>query len=147
MKNSGIGKILLDETIPLVKAARYPAIVIFGEPYYYPKRGFKQGRDYGLTDLNGNAWDSFLAMELTPGALNLPGEKFRESDVYEDLPEDEMLAFENRTLDSDYMQEINSGRGIASDIFTRFIKQQKKPTNLCVMKKYTCSQVLERCHE
>lgn len=238
-KNTGIGKMLLEETIPLVKAAGYPGIVLFGEPYYYPKRGFRLGADYGLTDMEGNAWDSFLAMELIPGALKLPGSKFKESDVYEDLPDDELRAFdakfeylplaihpcqwtyenasekdngyhvelaeihpriyeklyadyltellamENKTLDSDYMQAITSmrsdvsmtsyalfvekeptgilvtsapneevnaygcssyiedlyvvpkyrGRGIASDVFTRFIRQQKKPTNLCVMKK------------
>lgn len=239
VKNKGIGKMLLEETIPLVKEAGYPAIVMFGEPYYYSKRGFLRGGDYGLTDMEGNTWDAFLAMELIPGALNLPGGKFKESDVFEDLPEDELLefdkkfeyiplayhpcqwtydnaieknngyhielaeihpktyehlyadyltellAYEGRTLDFDPMEEINSmrsdvtmtsyvlfvekepagvlvtstpneevnangcgsymedlyvipkyrGHGIASDVFTRFIKQQKKPTNLCVIKK------------
>ena len=238
-KNRGIGKRLLEETIPLVKAAGYPAIVMFGEPYYYPKRGFKWGGEYGLTDMEGNAWDAFLAMELIPGALNLPGGRFKESGVYEDLPKEEMLeldrkfeyiplayhpcqwtydnateekngyhvelaeihpreyemlyrdylkellALEGRELDYDYMEKIEEmrsdvtmtsyviyvgkepagisvtstpneevnadgcgsyledlyihpkfrGRGIASDIFLRFVRQQKRPVNFCVMKK------------
>lgn len=242
-KNHGIGKRLLEETIPLVKAAGYPAIVIFGEPYYYPKRGFHWVGEFGLTDLKGNAWDALLAMELIPGALNRAGGKFKESDVYEDLPKEEMLeldrkfeyiplayhpcqwtyenasdekdgyhvelgeihprqyetlygdyikellACEGRTLDFDYQndieemradvtmtsyviyvgkepagvlvtstpnEEVNAygcgsylealyiiqkyrGRGIGSDIFLRFVRQQKKPVNFCVMKKNTAA--------
>lgn len=96
VKNKGIGKLLLEATVPLVKEAGYPGIVIFGEPYYYPKRGFHLGSDYGLTDMDGNTSDAFLAMELIPGSLNIPGGKFKESDVFEDLPEDEMLDFDKK---------------------------------------------------
>ena len=37
----GVGKRLLEETLELAREAGYPGVVIFGEPGYYPKFGFK----------------------------------------------------------------------------------------------------------
>ncbi len=83
-KNCGIGGRLLKETIPLVKKAGFPGIVIFGEPYYYPKFGFKRGREFGLTDMEGNASDAFMGLELVEGGLQIEGGRFEESSVLEE---------------------------------------------------------------
>ncbi len=88
-KNHGIGSRLLKETLPLVKAAGYPGVIIFGEPNYYPKHGFVRAGKLGLTDMDGNAWDAFLAFEFTPGSLHLPGGKFVESSLAEGFPHEE----------------------------------------------------------
>ena len=88
-KNHGIGKRLLEETLPLVRAAGYPGVIIFGEPNYYPKRGFVRAGDLGLTDMEGNAFDAFLAYEFEPGSLRISGGKFRESSLCDGLPENE----------------------------------------------------------
>ncbi|MDO5434732.1 MAG: GNAT family N-acetyltransferase [Clostridia bacterium] len=93
-KNHGIGSKLLEETLPLIKAAGYPGVIIFGEPEYYPKHGFVRAGSLGLTDMDGNAWDAFLAWESEPGSLRIPGGKFRESSV-DDLPEEELNALED----------------------------------------------------
>ena len=87
-KNCGIGRKLLEATIPLAKAAGFPGIVIFGEPYYYPKFGFKRGREFGLTDMEGNASDAFMGLELVEGGLQIAGGRFEESSVVDELTEE-----------------------------------------------------------
>ena len=83
-KNCGIGRKLLEATLPLVKEAGYPGIVIFGELYYYPKFGFVRGKELGLTDMEGNTSDPFMGLELVEGGLHIPGGKFEESSVVEE---------------------------------------------------------------
>lgn len=87
-KNCGIGRKLLEATLPLVKDAGFPGVVIFGEPYYYPKFGFKRGRDLGLTDMEGNTSDPFMGIELVEGGLHIEGGRFEESSVVEELTEE-----------------------------------------------------------
>lgn len=87
-KNCGIGRKLLEATLPLVKEAGFPGVVIFGEPYYYPKFGFKRGRDLGLTDMEGNTSDPFMGIELVEGGLHIEGGRFEESSVVEELTEE-----------------------------------------------------------
>lgn len=77
-KNKGIGGKLIHETLALVKEAGEPGVIIFGEPEYYPKHGFLRAGELGLTDANGNVFDAFMAIELIPGALSIPGGKFVE---------------------------------------------------------------------
>lgn len=87
-KNCGIGRKLLEATIPLAKAAGFPGIVMFGEPYYYPKFGFKRGKEFGLTDMEGNASDAFMGLELVEGGLQIAGGRFEESSVVDELTEE-----------------------------------------------------------
>ena len=93
-KNCGIGRKLLEETIPLVKAAGFPGIVIFGEPYYYPKFGFQRCKAFGLTDMEGNVSDPFMGLELVAGGLHIKGGRFVESSVLEELTEDALAELE-----------------------------------------------------
>lgn len=87
-KNCGIGRRLLEETIPLVREAGFSGIVIFGEPYYYPKFGFKRGKEFGLTDMEGNVSDPFMAYELVEGGLRIEGGRYEESSVVEELTDE-----------------------------------------------------------
>ena len=92
-KNCGVGSTLLRETLPLVKAAGYPGVLIFGEPEYYPKHGFVRAGSLGLTDMNGSVSDPFMAYELVPGGLHIPGGRFDENAFgIEDGLTDEALA-------------------------------------------------------
>lgn len=95
-KNMGIGKKLLEETIPLVKEAGYPGILIFGEPDYYPRYGFKRAREFGITDMEGNAPDPFMGLELIEGALHIDGGKFEESSVCEELTDEALEEIEKK---------------------------------------------------
>lgn len=89
-QGTGVGEMLLAETIALAREAGYPGIVIFGEPGYYPKRGFVTCDKLGITTASGENYDSFMGYELTPGALKAFGGSFHESEVFEDLPPQEV---------------------------------------------------------
>mgnify|MGYP003499706842 FL=1 len=78
----------MEETIPRVKEAGFPGIVIFGEPEYYPRIGFKRCREFGITDMEGNASDPFMGLELIEGGLHIKGGKFEESSVVEECTEE-----------------------------------------------------------
>lgn len=89
----GVGRLLLEETILLAKQAGYPGIVIFGEPDYYPRRGFVTCDKLGITTSEGKNSDAFMGYELIPGALKDFGGSFHESEVFEQLSLEETEIF------------------------------------------------------
>lgn len=79
MQNEGIGRMLLEETFSLVKQAGYPGICIYGEPQYYPKRGFKTCDHFGITDPEGKNFDALMAYALDEEAFSKIHGKLYES--------------------------------------------------------------------
>lgn len=88
-QGTGVGRMLLEETRALAKAAGYAGIVIFGEPDYYPGHGFVTCDNLGITTADGKNLDAFMGYELISGALKAFGGSFHESAVYETLSADE----------------------------------------------------------
>ncbi len=86
----GIGGKLLKATIELARQAGYRAIVIFGEPDYYPRFGFKTCDHYGITTPDGKNFNAFMAYELQTDALAGISGKFYESEVFEHLPKEDV---------------------------------------------------------
>lgn len=95
-KNHGIGSKLLNETLPLLKAAGYPGVIIMGEPEYYPKFGFMRAGDLGLTDAQGNVFDAFMALEFEKDALRIPGGKFIEPEDICSFDDAELAEFDQQ---------------------------------------------------
>ena len=106
LKNSGIGTALLDATLPMVKAAGYPGVIIFGEPDYYPKHGFVRAGSLGLTDMEGNARDAFMAWESEPGSLRIPGGRFSEGEIEEGLTDENLEKLEQEQP-YEYLARVN----------------------------------------
>ena len=90
VQSGGIGRKLLEATLPLAKAAGYPGVCIYGEPEYYPKRGFHSCRDYGVTDPEGRQFDALMVYPLDESA-DLHG-KLYESAVFERCDDPALLA-------------------------------------------------------
>lgn len=84
LQNTGIGRMLLEETIKLAKEAGYIGICITGEPNYYPKRGFVTCDKFGITDETGNNFDALMALPLNKEAFRSVHGKLIESDVFKD---------------------------------------------------------------
>ncbi|MDR1703361.1 MAG: GNAT family N-acetyltransferase [Clostridiales bacterium] len=92
-KGRGAGSALARFTLAEAGRLGYPGIAIFGHPDYYPRFGFRRAGDYGLETRNGDVFDAFMALELIPGALMIPGGRFYEDPVYDELSDEETLAF------------------------------------------------------
>lgn len=89
----GVGSLLLKEALTSAKEAGYGGVIIFGEPDYYPRHGFKTCDQFGITTEDGKNFDSFMGIELIEGALSGFGGKFIEPEVFLDLPKEENAAF------------------------------------------------------
>lgn len=95
-QNQGIGGMLLMESIQLAKKSEYPGIIIFGEPGYYPKHGFKTCDHFGVTTKDGKNFDAFMGYELTEGALSDIGGRYFESHVFEELYPEKVEEFDQQ---------------------------------------------------
>lgn len=91
----GIGEKLVQETLPLVKAAGFPGVIICGEPDYYPRLGFKTCDNFGITTRDGKNFDAFMGLEFENGNLSrYSGAKFYEIDIEKDLTPEKVCEFD-----------------------------------------------------
>ncbi|HOB19286.1 MAG TPA: GNAT family N-acetyltransferase [Candidatus Atribacteria bacterium] len=92
----GVGGLLLKETIGLAASKGYKGIVIFGEPEYYPRFGFKTCDHFGITTADGRNFSSFMAIELVEGGLKDVKGRFYLSEVFENLPREEVEEYNKK---------------------------------------------------
>lgn len=92
----GIGGMLLKETMQLAREAGYPGIIIFGEPDYYPRAGFRTCDTFGITTADGKNFDAFLGIELKEGALKDIHGRFYESEAFELLAAEKVEEYNKR---------------------------------------------------
>lgn len=92
LQNSGIGRALLNETMKLAGDAGYSGILIFGEPAYYPKRGFVNCERFGITDSAGKNFDAFMCFALNRELFSQVRGKFYESPVFKECENKEEIA-------------------------------------------------------
>lgn len=92
-QNSGIGSMLINETIRIAKELSYPAIILYGDPNYYNRFGFINAEKYGITTKDEKNDDPFMALELNDKALtNIQG-RFIEAKAFI-TNEDELNEFD-----------------------------------------------------
>ncbi len=89
----GVGELLLEETKKLAADMGYPGIVIFGEPDYYPRLGFLTCDHFDITTKDGKNFDAFMGFELREGSMKKVKGRFYESEVFDDLPKEEVEEF------------------------------------------------------
>lgn len=93
-QNIGIGGILLETTIKEAREKGYKGIIIFGEPGYYPKHGFKTCDQFGITTKEGKNFDAFMGYEIVPNAFSEISGKYYESEVFEQLYPDKVEEYD-----------------------------------------------------
>jgi predicted N-acetyltransferase YhbS len=91
----GIGKKLIEHTIKKSKEMGFNAIVIYGNPKYYERFGFKNAKEYHITDSDGNYNEALMVLELYSQALEHIHGKFFEGAVYTS-DKNELELFEKR---------------------------------------------------
>jgi len=82
-QNQGIGSKLINHTIQLSKEMGYKAILIYGDPEYYKRFGFKVSKEFNITNKEGKFPASLQVLELYYNALNGIKGIFNEGKVYE----------------------------------------------------------------
>ena len=89
LQSRGIGAALIRKTLSLA-AGKYPAVIIYGDPGYYGRFGFRPASEFGITDADGNPCPAIL---IRPLADDIPGGAFDEGAVYHVTP-DEVREFD-----------------------------------------------------
>lgn len=92
----GVGELLLEETMNLAREQGYRGIVIFGEPDYYPRLGFKTCDKFNITTIDGKNFDAFMGIELVAGGMEAINGKYYYSDVFDNLPKDEVELYSDK---------------------------------------------------
>lgn len=92
----GIGGRLLSESLRAAEAMGFRAVIIFGEPDYYPLHGFSTCDKWGITTAEGQNSSAFMGRELITGGLDYPGARFFDPPVYFDLPKEAVEAYDKR---------------------------------------------------
>lgn len=94
-QKKGIGSRLLNHTIQSARELGFKGIIIFGNPAYYQRFGFRNAKDFGITTAWGANMDAFMALELLGGSLAGITGKFSASPVF-DVKEQELEEFEKQ---------------------------------------------------
>jgi predicted N-acetyltransferase YhbS len=82
-QKNGIGSKLMVDSIAAATELGYKAMILFGNPDYYHRFGFKNAKEYRITTKDGQNFEPFMALELYAGVLaNVTGRFFYDN-VYE----------------------------------------------------------------
>jgi predicted N-acetyltransferase YhbS len=92
-QNKGIGSKLIKHTLNLSKDMDYKAVIIYGDPEYYKRFGFKESKEYNITNKDKKYPAALLVFELYPNSLNGIKGIFDEGKIYE-INEKEFEEFE-----------------------------------------------------
>ena len=67
-QKQGVGGDLMRASLDELRATSGGAVFLLGHPSYYPRFGFRPAREFGIHYQDDR--DAFMALELTPGALD-----------------------------------------------------------------------------
>ena len=82
-QNKGIGGKLINHTVKLSREMGYKGIIIYGDPEYYKRFGFKESKEYKITNKDKKFPAALLVLELYPDALKGIEGVFEEGKAYE----------------------------------------------------------------
>jgi len=68
-QRKGIGSALVRHTLPLAKELGYGAVIIYGDPAYYTRFGFKASKEFSIANNEKKYPAALLVLELVPSAL------------------------------------------------------------------------------
>lgn len=94
-QKQGIGSLLMKRSIEKARQLGYKAIIIFGNPDYYHRFGFRNAEEYYIQTSAGENFDAFMALELYDGSLKGVSGKFYEDEVFK-IEKEELEDFEKK---------------------------------------------------
>ncbi len=90
----GLGSLLIRHTLTLAQKKGEQAVIIFGNPAYYQRFGFKPSSSYGITLPDGSSFDAFQTLELQPGSMVGVKGTFHEDEIFSQLDPEKVAAFD-----------------------------------------------------
>ncbi len=94
-QKNGIGSKLINESIKVATELGFSGIILFGNPEYYHRFGFKNAKKYGITTKDGQNFEPFMALELQEKSLKNISGKFFEDECFT-TKEAELVEFEKQ---------------------------------------------------
>jgi predicted N-acetyltransferase YhbS len=94
-QNKGIGSKLMNESIEVARESGYFGMILFGNPEYYHRFGFKNAKEYGIATKDGQNFEPFMALELHNDGLAGVKGRFYEDNAFEVHPDD-LTEFEKK---------------------------------------------------
>ncbi len=82
-QNKGIGAALINHSAKEAAKLGYRAILIYGDPLYYERFGFKGGKHFNIRTVDGKFKNALMALELYEGALKDVSGRFIEGEAYQ----------------------------------------------------------------
>jgi len=87
-QKKGIGSALMNHSILIAKQLGFSGMILFGNPDYYHRFGFKNAQEYNITTKEGHNFEPFMALELQADGLTHISGRFMEDNAFEVKPED-----------------------------------------------------------
>ena len=94
LQRRGIGDILIRHALRAAADIGHKAVAIYGSPDYYPKFGFRNGKEFGIGNPDGRYPIALQVLELAEGALKSISGQLHESSIFTELGEDELEIFD-----------------------------------------------------
>lgn len=91
----GIGSSLLRKTIEIACGMGHKGIVIFGDPGYYGKFGFRNAKEFNIQTSEGENFDAFMVLELVKNGLSGVSGRFFEDEAFK-IDEDALEQYDKR---------------------------------------------------
>lgn len=87
-QRQGIGRALIERGLKTARTSGHRAAIIFGNPAYYARFGFRPGKDYNIRTSDGKYAAALQVLELFPGTLTGVCGRFLESKAFEINPKE-----------------------------------------------------------
>jgi len=92
-QKKGIGTELMKHSIQGAKELGFSGMILFGNPDYYHRFGFRNAQDYSITTKEGQNFEPFMALELQANELSSIKGRFFEDNAFE-IQQEEINEFE-----------------------------------------------------
>ena len=92
-QKQGIGAALIQHALKTAADLGYTAVLIYGDPAYYPRFGFRSAKEFNIRTSEGKFLEALMALELSDGALASVSGCFFEGEAY-NVDEEELVKFE-----------------------------------------------------
>ncbi|MCG6187856.1 GNAT family N-acetyltransferase [Maribellus maritimus] len=94
-QGQGIGSQLINFSILRAKEMEFSGIILFGNPDYYHRFGFRNAQEFNITTKDFQNFEPFMALEICKKGLNKISGRFFEDEAFFTKDED-LISFEKQ---------------------------------------------------